>query len=194
MAIGEAATAFVFLFFGVFNQLPYLLAAVTFILNGLPASTLSNNAFSLAVGAGLATSCLTGIGNAMIWMAGAEAATNKAIYISLFVLTFLRVVTHSGMAVFVKRIIMRSKRTEVVANEFNYLYPFVSTRMGVFVGISWVLHVIEGVLAACIPRSTHLVNYTPFYFYIPGFVLHTAFVALVLYHLVYKAPRWVVKR
>jgi hypothetical protein len=183
VAIGEAATAIVFIFAGLFNQFPWLLCATVFVLNDLPHSKLSNNLFTLLYVSGLAASSITGIGNAMLWVAGADVATSSAVYISLFTFTLARVIFQALTAVGVKRKFMRTR-----SSQQSFLFPTITTRLPVFAVIAWVFHVVEGVLAACIPSASNLINYTPFYLYIPGFVVHTVLTGALVHGLL-NAPQ-----
>jgi len=183
VAIGEAATAFVFIFAGLCSQVPWLLSASTFVLNDLPHSKLSNYLFTAIYVFGLCASSITGIGNAMLWVAGADVATTEKLYVSLFAFTFLRVLTQTVMALWVKRKLMRVKPSEP-----SFLYPTITTRLAAFAAVSWLFHLVEGILVACIPSTTHLINYTPLYMYIPGFAAHTVLVA-ALVHCLVNAPR-----
>jgi hypothetical protein len=183
VAIGEPATAFVFIFAGLFNQFPWLLCATLFVLNDLPHSKLSNHFFTILYVGGLATSSIAGIGNAMLWVAGADVATSSAIYISLFAFTFLRVVALSIMAIWVKRKLMRTR-----GGQQSFLFPAITTRLVAFATIAWMFHVVEGVLAACIPSATNLINYVPLYMYIPGFVVHTVLTGALIHGLL-NAPQ-----
>lgn len=183
VAIGESATAFVFIFVGIANQLPWLLCATVFMLNDLPFSRLSNNLFSFLYITGLCTSVITGVANAMLWTAGADVATSSPLYISLFTFTVARIVLQCGAAIAVKRKLMRTP-----SSQQSFLMPTITTRLPILVALAWVTHLVEGVLVACIPATAHLIDYTPLYLYIPGFVAHSVFTGVLAYCLL-NAPR-----
>lgn len=176
-SIGEATQAFIFIFAGIFNLIPYILSATLFILNDLPQSRLSTSLYSFLTIFGLATASLTGIGNAMLLVAGAETATSSSIFISLMTFAFLRVVCQSVVALAVERKMLR-----LPLRAWSVLVPVITTRTFIWTAASLVCHLVEGILVALIPSQTSLLDYKVLWLYIPGFVAHAFLCITVAFH------------
>jgi hypothetical protein len=187
MAIGEASTAFFFIFIGIVCQLPYMLNIIIFILNGLPKMKVTTDFFCFLNGAGVLSACITGIGASIALVAGAEAATASSIYICVFTFLVLRVFAQSLMPIAVHRLLQKAPKPN---QDVSLLIPVLSTRSILFVVSSLLFHIVEFILVAFLtPRFANLVNFTPLYLYIPELVVHLAMTAAVLYYMYGKKPR-----
>ncbi len=176
--IGEAATAFLFILVGIFSQLPYTLASIVFVFNGLPRTRIANSTLFYAIYAlGLATASITSIGTAFALIAGIEAATANAFWITTVTFFLLRIVTLSLWPLTVDRMPLSTRNG-------NVMIPVNTNTSIVLVVLSLAFHIVEFSLMAYLPPGTGrvgLIVWAPFYLYIAGLVIHVFHAVALIY-------------